>query len=323
MEYELKTIDMNNKKFYKYRNDLIAYYEENNNIKYIYYNQLEEHKEINLRDNTKIRNINEIFDYLTEENKENIKKKYNINDEQLNNFIYNITKYNLENINLKKDILNDYNNNNKKKIVSNFNIYPSFSDNFNCNRIVYLSGPSGSGKSYISRKLINSYVNLFPENDIYIITIRSNVNDDAFKNIKNLIYLDINKLNDIDNGLFSDSLILFDDIYNITNKIVEKNVINLLNTLIEANRKIKSYIIVTSHIFRMYSKTRVILNEAHIIIFFPEFSNKYHINNYLKEFIGLDKKKINYILNDIKSRYICLKISAPRILISQNFIEFL
>ena len=102
----------------------------------------------------------------------------------------------------------------KELQLSNNNMFQQIPNNNRERDILYISGQSGSGKSYYSKNYIKEYKKIHKNNDIYLF---SNImNDDSFDEIKGIKKIDIFDEDFIDIDLkadeFGDSLILFDDV---------------------------------------------------------------------------------------------------------------
>jgi hypothetical protein len=65
-----------------------------------------------------------------------------------------------------------------------------------------------------------------------------------------------------------------------------------------------------------YKKTRVQLNEANRVVFFPQGS-AYHNQRYLKTYAGLAGNWIKKILAE-RSRWICLDLRLPKSYVTEN-----
>ena len=100
-------------------------------------------------------------------------------------------------------------------------------------QILYITGSSGSGKSYFTRKYCNEFAKLFPRRNIYLFS--SIADDDSIDAIKGLnrikltpAFLEENwEIED-----FRDSLVIFDDTDCITDKKTRNKVNGILNMIL-------------------------------------------------------------------------------------------
>ena len=85
--------------------------------------------------------------------------------------------------------------------------------------ILYVAGQSGSGKTWFCKEYLLEYQKIFPKNEIYMF---STVSDDpSLKEVK-INYIDVSSIvdDDLDSSDFKDSMCIFDDIENISEKKV-------------------------------------------------------------------------------------------------------
>lgn len=267
--------------------------------------------------------IDNLFDYISDK-KVRQQKKYMTTKELLfikDAFEKNNIRHEIKDIydKLKPEIQTEYN---KHVHIHDgqFEIIPMMKDNQvqKC----FVSGMSGSGKSTWISKYAQNYKKLFPKNEIYVIS--RHTEDEVIDKLKpKRIKLDEEILDvDIDLKDLNNSLVIFDDIDTIPNKKINQLVSKLRDDLLENARHHNIYMCCVAHQILNYTKTRHLILESDTIVFFPR-SGGYQIRRFLKEYIGLDKDKINMIMK-INSRWICLnKQSYPISLISENDIYIL
>ena len=186
----------------------------------------------------------------------------------------------------------------------------------------FVSGMSGSGKSTWIAKYAENYKRLFPKNDIYVIS--RHTEDEVIDKLNpKRIKIDDEILDvEIDLKDLSNSLVIMDDIDTIPNKKINNLIAKLRDDLLENARHHNIYICCVAHQILNYKSTRHLILESDMIIFFPR-SGSYQIKRFLKEYMGLDKEKINMVMS-IPSRWICLnKSTYPTSLISENDIYIL
>lgn len=185
-------------------------------------------------------------------------------------------------------------------------------------QILYITGASGSGKSYYTKQYCNEYRRIFPKNPIYLF---SSINEDSsIDEIKGLQRIRIsNELLDdeLTSADFKDCLVIFDDTDCLTDKKLKLKVNGILNSILETGRHTNTYCIYTSHLPCAGNDTKRILNEAHTITFFPHSLGGRSLKYLLESYLGLDKAQIKKI-KALKSRWVtCIK-SYPQVIISQK-----
>ena len=185
-------------------------------------------------------------------------------------------------------------------------------------QILYITGASGSGKSYYTRNYCNEYKKLFPKNDIYLFSsIQEDSSIDKVKDIMR-IRLDTEFLQtDLNVNDFKDSLVVFDDTDCITNKMMKMKVNNILNMLLETGRHTNTSVIYTSHLPTNGLDTRRILNECHSVTIFPTSLGGRALKYLLENYFGLDKDQIKK-LKKLQSRWVTIIKGYPMTILSEK-----
>lgn len=185
-------------------------------------------------------------------------------------------------------------------------------------QILYITGASGSGKSYYTYLYCEQYRKQYPKNPIYLI---SSINDDSsIDKIKGLKRFDLNaKFMEKNFGVedFANSMVIFDDTDCITNKTLRNKINGLLGILLEVGRHKFVSVAYTSHIANAGLDTKKILNESHSITLFPASlggrSLKYLLDNYL----GFDKEQIKKV-KKLNSRWVTIIKSYPMVVLYEK-----
>jgi hypothetical protein len=175
---------------------------------------------------------------------------------------------------------------------------------------IYISAPSGAGKSTWCGKYIGEFLKMFKDDELYVFsTIEEDKVLDKHDPIR--ITLDDSIIDDpICPEEIENSLCIFDDIDTIRNLKVRQSICGLRDWLLEQGRHFNVRMLSTSHILMNYKKTQRLLNEATAVVFFPKASSAYHIKRYLKVYAGLDVKQIRKIMN-LPSRWVALYRTYP------------
>ncbi len=117
---------------------------------------------------------------------------------------------------------------------------------------------------------------------------------------------------------FSNCLLIFDDIEHFQPISLRERIYAFKMEQTQIGRSKKVDIVLCNHMLRNYQKTREELLECTSLIFFPQAST-FHINAYLKQYIGLDDKIISRIV-DPKSRWVMFNKQHPMSVVSQESI---
>ena len=189
--------------------------------------------------------------------------------------------------------------------------------------ILYITGASGSGKSWLSADYINQYIKKNPKNEIYLFSSISD--DNVLDKIKKLKRVKINDEEFIDTEFviddFKDSLVIFDDTDCISNKSLLKKVNAILDIILQTGRHTNTTAIYTSHTACNGKSTKMILNESHSITFFINGMGGKAMKYLLDQYLGLDKKQIEKV-KSIKSRWTTVLKTFPQIVMSQRYMAF-
>jgi hypothetical protein len=189
--------------------------------------------------------------------------------------------------------------------------------NINKRECLYIAGPSGSGKSTYASAYMEMYKLMYPKRKLYIFSrVEKDETLDKLKPIR--IKLDEELKNDpINPEELKCSCVLFDDIDTIREKDIAKAVKDLRTDLLETGRHEDVNVISTSHQITNYKDTRVLLNEATAITFFPSSGSTYHITRFLKMYCGLDKRNIERALR-LPSRWVTIYKTYPQYVVYEK-----
>ena len=200
-----------------------------------------------------------------------------------------------------------------KQLQGSFKLLPNFKS---WRDVIYISGPSGAGKTYWAKDFALSYKCLHPKNKVYALSNKPILHDSI-----NIQMLPIDQPKNINN--YKNSLIIFDDIENISsNKTYQDECIKFLEECLNVGRSLYISCIVISHVIMNYRLTRNIIMEARYIIIFPMSGLTYQYRNFLSKYVGLDKKQINDILK-IKKRWVIIHKHCPISIITDESIQCL
>jgi len=185
--------------------------------------------------------------------------------------------------------------------------------------ILYITAPSGSGKSYYSKEYIGEYHKVYPKRPVFVF---SSLDDDiTLDKIKYLKRINIKKPEFLSMELtaedFKDSLVIFDDTDCITQKAIKLKVQSILGSILETGRHFNVSVIYTSHIATAGNDTKKILNECHSITIFPKNmgnkSSKYLFDQYL----GLSKEEIKKV-KSMSGRWVTIAKTYPMVIFGEK-----
>lgn len=185
--------------------------------------------------------------------------------------------------------------------------------------VLYISGMSGSGKSYYVAQYIKEYRKKFPKRDVYLF---SSIDEDgcldALKYIKRV---DIKKPEFLEMPLeakdFEESCCIFDDVDVLTNKAIKKKVFLILDSILQTGRHFKTTCIFTSHAACSGLQTKIILNEATSITIFPLTSGNKMLKYLCDQHLGLDRHQIA-ALKQVKGRWATFIRAYPRCILTEK-----
>jgi len=185
--------------------------------------------------------------------------------------------------------------------------------------ILYITGPSGSGKSYYTRNYILEYKKMFSKNNIYVFSsLDSDETLDKIPKIKRIKFSEKFMMHDFKITDFKDSLVIFDDVDAETNKLKKAKIYCILSMILNTGRHERVSVIFTSHLSCAGNETKLILSEAHSITIFPKNAGNRSLKYLLDSYFGLDKHQINYIKNIKDSRWVTIIKTYPSVLISEK-----
>lgn len=185
--------------------------------------------------------------------------------------------------------------------------------------ILYITGSSGSGKSYYTLQYLKEYRKKYPRNDIYLFS--SLKEDETLDKFKGLKRIDINNPEFIEEDFqitdFQDCMLVFDDVDCLTNKLIKEKVTEIMDMTLQTGRHTRTSMIYTSHVPANGAQTRLILNEAHTIIFFPRGLGNGALDYLLKKHIGMSQKQI-YEIKKLRSRAVAYVKTFPSMILYQQ-----
>lgn len=182
---------------------------------------------------------------------------------------------------------------------------------------IFIAGPSGSGKSTWASMYVKQYKKLYPKNQFIIFSDVSE--DEVLDKLKPMrVSIDERMYEEplpIDE--FKDSVVLFDDIDTIKDKRIKQAVKDLRDEILEKGRHNNTTVLSISHNPAGNKETKASLLESSSIVLFPGGGDDYHMSYILKNYCGINPKKINDIIN-IKSRWIQCHKKYPKYILHEK-----
>lgn len=185
--------------------------------------------------------------------------------------------------------------------------------------IRYVTGASGSGKSYYTRAYAEEYHKIYPKRDVYVISsLKDDPTLDKLKYLKRIKILEPAFIND-DIGVadFKDSLVIFDDTDAISSKQLKLKINNILNGILQCGRHHNVEVVYTSHLACNGLETRMILNECKSVTIFPNGLGGKAMKYLLDNYFGLDKEQIKKIKR-LNSRWVTISKGAKMSVMSEK-----
>lgn len=186
-------------------------------------------------------------------------------------------------------------------------------------QIWYICGASGAGKSWFAKGIAENYKKLYPDREIYLV---SKLNEDETldnmkggkpKRIKVQSLVDDYPENLED---FRESLIIFDD-FDTFDKPYNVAVQKFIDDVASMGRHTVTSMLCISHLITNFSKTRLILNESHFYVVYPNGCSAKGMNLLLGTYAGLDKSEIDKI-RKMDSRWACIFKNYPPYMITEH-----
>jgi len=184
--------------------------------------------------------------------------------------------------------------------------------------VLYITGMSGSGKSFFTADWIKRYKQIYPKNNVYLLS--SLDSDNSIDKIKDLYRIKLNEFVEdkwtIDD--LKDSCIIFDDTDCITDKNIKKEIDLLLNSVLQTGRHTFTSVIFTSHLATCGKDSRMILAEAHSVVLFPGTMGQRNLKYICESYFGLDANEIKK-LKKLDGRWVQINRTYPKSILSEKY----
>ena len=184
--------------------------------------------------------------------------------------------------------------------------------------VMLISGMNGCGKSYFIAQLLDNYLDVYKDRDIFLFSTQEFDDKlDVFRKITRVIlddsFLETElKLSDLRN-----SLCIFDDVDGIRNKKLYKAVDALKFDILKngrdhaGDRKDDIDIIVSNHTVLGGHETKIMIHESFFYVLFPQGTTAHSIDTICRKYVGLNKEQTQKVLKS-DSRAVVIHKNYPR-----------
>lgn len=185
-------------------------------------------------------------------------------------------------------------------------------------QIFYITGRSGSGKSFFTLNYCIEYRKMFPKREVYLFSaLTEDKTLDKFKGLKRIKLSEEFCSEDFTAQDFKDSLVIFDDTDVISDKRIRNKVNALMDNILQIGRHSNTSCIFCSHSACNGMQTKIILNEAHSITLFPTGLGNRSIKYLLDSYLGLDKAQCKRI-RSLKTRSVTIMKTFPMTILTEK-----
>lgn len=194
--------------------------------------------------------------------------------------------------------------------IPNGGVSPIFDPNEE-RKIFYICGMSGCGKSTFVSQMISNYHKIFPKNKVLFFSNKPK--DPAIDKHKYVVRIKINdELVDdpLDLEELKNSLVIYDDIEYIPSKAIANELDRVRDLILQQGRSYHISFCYVSHLLNNYKQSRVILNECHCCVLFPQMTTTYSLKYLLEKYFGFGKDDL-LKLKSLPSRWVCINKIPP------------
>ena len=187
---------------------------------------------------------------------------------------------------------------------------------------VYISGASGSGKSYYAASYIKKLQKIKEYKKQPVFFISFNVSDDpAYEGIKNFVKLDITNpdkwgdLYDLDYSEFKDCIVVFDD-WESSPKLIMEKLSHLQRQLLQLSRKANVTMINILHETQNFLESKYVITESTSYILFPKMNMNRSLK-FLKSCMFFDQDQLDKF-KKLEGRAVYINKIFPQFVLSKK-----
>ncbi len=210
------------------------------------------------------------------------------------------------------------------KLDGEGSVFPYFNKIEEQNHRLFVTGKSGSGKSYTIGKVLDQLISTKPKlseqdiaDDTFIgVVIFSSVSTDPpLDRIRRglpplRIDLSSPELFALTPADFKDCIVVFDDIEKYHNKKVVQFMLTFRANIFETGRHYNIDVISVSHLALSGVINNTVKSEATGVFLFPMYNQKHQSEEFLKKYVGLKEEEIQKIIT-LNSRWVYVSMNAP------------
>jgi hypothetical protein len=191
-------------------------------------------------------------------------------------------------------------------------------------------GMNGSGKSYFSDKIARMYKAFYPENPIYIFSCVAEDSGGLFKFSEDIHTVEINPENFLDPETaytrddMENSLCIFDDIENISDRLLAKEVYNFRDACLNKGRHQNISVISIFHNALAGAFSKIIHQESENTTIFPRGSIDNNMK-FLTKKLGMSVPMAKGLIDKYSkiSRWVCISNKYPSFVVHEHGLDIL
>lgn len=189
---------------------------------------------------------------------------------------------------------------------------------------IYISGPSGVGKTMFVREYIRHFLAKYPKSKVLLFS--SKTKDKNLDDIKSIVRVRIDDdmlINPLSLDEISSKstpvMTVFDDIEDFPNKKLNHEIRRLCNEVIRNGRARHIYNLYINHDPCSYNDTKLFIKEATQIVMLPYRAPKTTYTLLMDKYLKLSKKTQHQLVN-LKSKYVVVNRGRPEFILSDRYI---
>ena len=195
---------------------------------------------------------------------------------------------------------------------------------------IFISAPSGAGKSSIAKKLVHGYLKILGKKTRILLFTQTEEVDPAFLEYSNEKYNFVHVCIKADDmfplltpEVLRNSICIFDDYENL-DKSLQTFTLSLIKDILERGRKLNIQCILINHQTMNYNKTRALIFECDTYILFPS-ANRNSVKKFLLSYADIDKKEVDNLIEEAMNPFdfLLFRKSVPRYILTKHKIKLI